>query len=61
MQGITYQRYLYLKQHEADGAKSSGLFVAGIPFFHQDTQAVLRELFEGFGPVRDVALHPSKV
>ncbi len=60
-QGITYQRYLYLKQHEAEGAKSSGLFVAGVPFFHQDTRGVLQELFEGFGPVRDVVLHPSKV
>ena len=61
LQGITYQRYLYLKKHEAEGARSSGLFVAGVPFFHQDTRGVLQELFEGFGPVRDVVLHPSKV
>ena len=60
-QGITYQRYLYLKKHETDSAKNTGLFVVGIPFFHQDTTAILRELFEGFGPVKDVALHPSKV
>ncbi|CAK0784142.1 hypothetical protein CVIRNUC_007345 [Coccomyxa viridis] len=59
-QGITYQRYLYLKKHETDSAKNTGLFVAGIPFFHQDTTAILKELFEGFGPVTDVALHPSK-
>ena len=61
VQGITYQRYLYLKKHETDGAKSTGLFVAGIPFFHQDSTTILKELFEGFGPVKDVALHPSKV
>ena len=61
VQGITYHRYLYLKKHEVDAAKSTGLFVAGIPFFHQDTRTILRELFEGFGPVRDVVLHPSKV
>ncbi len=61
VQGITYHRYLYLKKHEVDAAKSTGLFVAGIPFFHQDTRTILKELFEGFGPVRDVVLHPSKV
>lgn len=61
VQGITYHRYLYVKKHEIDAAKSTGLFVAGIPFFHQDTRTILLELFEGFGPVRDVLVHPSKV
>ena len=61
MQGITYQGHLFLKKHETDSAKNTGLFVAGIPFFHQDTTTILKELFEGFGPVKDVALHPSKV
>ena len=61
LQGITYQRYLYLRKHEAEAAKGSGIFVAGVPFFHQDTKGILQELFEGFGPVRDVVIHPSKV
>ena len=61
LQGIVYQRYLYLKKHEGEGAKDTALFVAGIPFFHQDTRTILQELFEGFGSVQDLALHPSKV
>ena len=61
LQGIVYQRYLYLKEHEGEGAKNTALFVAGIPFFHQDIRTILQELFEGFGSVQDLALHPSKV
>ena len=59
---------MYIKPHHSSGAHGTGaiqpgcgLFVTGLPYTHQDLREVMQQLFSSFGPVRDIAMHATKV
>ena len=58
-------RTLYVKPHTAragDGQAQRTVFVAGLPFWNHDYEAVLRALFAPLQcPIETIAVHPTQV